>query len=381
MGHAVEVGGLEYLGQLVQVAPGVNGAVHYATIVRERAIERRLLDAADEISVLARATGPVAERMDRAQQLVMGLAEQSISREPQPIGRLLPAFVDEMDRRMSSDGALNGLSTSLRDLDKKLHGLQGGSLIIVAGRPSMGKTSLALQIAEHNSLQAGQSVAVFSMEMGSQQLVEKLVSSVGRIDLENIRRGKLNREEMDRFTSVMARLAETKLVIDDTPALTVSEVRARCRGIRRRHGLGLVVVDYLQLMSAEGEHRAEEVSAISRGLKALAKELEVPVIALSQLNRGLEQRADKRPVMSDLRESGAIEQDADVIIFIYRDEVYNAATHDVGIAELIIAKQRMGPIGMVASTWLGEYGAFGDSSWVKRDDPEPPKARSARGFS
>jgi replicative DNA helicase len=259
-----------------------------------------------------------------------------------------------------SESALTGIASGFTDLDDKMSGLQKSDLIILAGRPSMGKTTLALNIAEHAAVGERKHVAVFSMEMPGEQLAMRLLSSLGRINGHKVRTGKLDDDDWPRLMSAMTMLSEAPVYIDDTPGLSPIELRSRARRLKREHGLDLVIVDYLQLMQAQesGENRATEISNITRALKNLAKELSVPVIAMSQLNRSLEQRPDKRPVMSDLRESGAIEQDADVILFIYRDEVYHDDSPDKGTAEIIIGKQRNGPTGRVRLTFLGEYTKF-----------------------
>jgi len=268
--------------------------------------------------------------------------------------------VDRIDELFQQDSPITGVPTGWDSFDEMTSGLQKGDLVIVAGRPSMGKTSFAMNIAEHAAIKGGVPTAVFSMEMPGEQLAMRMLSSLGRIDQHKIRTGKLEDEDWPRLTSAVGILAEAPLFIDDTPALSPNDLRARARRLSREHGLGLVVIDYLQLMQVYGtkENRTNEISEISRSLKALAKELEVPVIALSQLNRGLEQRPNKRPIMSDLRESGAIEQDADVIAFIYRDEVYNEDSPDKGTAEIIIGKQRNGPIGTTRLTFLGQFTRF-----------------------
>src|SRR5437867_3411430 len=279
------------------------------------------------------------------------------------VGKLLAAVVERIETLYNRDDPsdVTGIPTGFSDLDKKTAGFQQGDLIIIAGRPSMGKTSLALNIGEYVALDAKLPVAVFSMEMGATQLALRMIGSVGRLDQHKLRTGRLAPDDWDKLSTALGRLNEAPLLIDETPALNAIEVRSRARRLAKQYGkLGLVIVDYLQLMQAtsQGENRATELSEISRSMKALAKELQVPVVALSQLNRSLEQRTDKRPVMSDLRESGALEQDADVILFIYRDEVYNAESKDKGTAEIIISKQRNGPTGTVRLTFLGEYTRF-----------------------
>ncbi len=361
------VGGLGYLGALVENVPTAANIRHYAEIVRERSILRQLAGTAGEIADAAyNPMGRSAkEILDIAEGKVLHIAEQGARGNKQffPIGDLLTSVVDRIEELYSRDNpsAVTGVPTGFSDLDEKTSGLQPGDLVVVAGRPSMGKTALALNIGEHVALAAGLPVAVFSMEMGASQLALRMIGSVGRLDQHMLRTGRLGADDWEKLSEALGRLHEAKIVIDETPALTAMELRSRARRITKQYGkLGLVIVDYLQLMqgSSSVENRATEISEISRSLKALAKELQVPVMALSQLNRSLEQRPNKRPVMSDLRESGAIEQDADVILFIYRDEVYNAESQDAGTAEIIIGKQRNGPIGTVRLTFLGEYTRF-----------------------
>ncbi|MBU6494104.1 MAG: replicative DNA helicase, partial [Burkholderiales bacterium] len=276
---------------------------------------------------------------------------------------LLAQVVERIDELYHSENQndVTGVPTGFTDLDRMTSGLQGGDLVIVAGRPSMGKTTFSMNIGEHIAVEEGLPVAVFSMEMPGTQLAMRMLGSVGRLDQHRLRTGRLTDEDWPKLTHAMQKMNDTQLFVDETPALNPMELRARARRLARQCGkLGLIIIDYLQLMSgsSSGENRATEISEISRSLKALAKELNVPVIALSQLNRGLEQRPNKRPVMSDLRESGAIEQDADVILFIYRDEVYNPDSPDKGTAEIIIGKQRNGPIGTVRLTFIGAYTKF-----------------------
>jgi replicative DNA helicase len=285
---------------------------------------------------------------------------------------VLSKVVDKIDTLFEQDSSVTGLSTGFIDFDEQTSGLQPADLVIVAGRPSMGKTTFSMNIAENAAIQSKEPVAVFSMEMPADALAMRMLSSLGRIDQHRLRTGKLNDDDWPRLTSAIALLNEAPLFIDDTPALSPTELRARARRLKREHGLSLIVIDYLQLMQGNAgksnENRATEISEISRSLKALGKELNVPVIALSQLNRSLEQRPNKRPVMSDLRESGAIEQDADLIVFIYRDEVYNEDSPDKGKAEIIIGKQRNGPIGTVALTFQGKYTKFENFAPAYYDD-------------
>jgi replicative DNA helicase len=360
-----DAGGLSYLGTLANETPSAANIKAYARIVRQTSILRQMIAAGSEIadSAYNPQGRDAAELLDDAERRVFAIAEQE-SRGGggfQPIKTLLAMAVERIDALYQRDEPITGLSTGFADFDQMTSGLQPADLIIVAGRPSMGKTSFAMNIAENVAIQSKRPVAVFSMEMPGDSLAMRMMSSLGRIDQHRVRTGKLEDDEWPRLTSAVNILAGASMFIDDTPALSPTEVRARARRLKREQGdLGLIVLDYLQLMQAPGagENRATEISAISRSLKALAKELNVPVIALSQLNRSLEQRPNKRPVMSDLRESGAIEQDADLIVFIYRDEVYNQDSNDKGIAEIIIAKQRNGPIGTTRLTFLGKYTKF-----------------------
>jgi replicative DNA helicase len=361
------VGGLAYLGALVQNVPTAANIRHYAQIVRDRSILRQLAATAGEIAEAAyNPLGRSARNvLDEAEAKVLHIAEQGTrgAQTYQEIGSLLATVVDRIETLYNRDNPsdVTGIPTGFADLDRMTSGLQPGDLVVVAGRPSMGKTALALNIGEHVALHDRKPVAVFSMEMGATQLALRMIGSVGRLDQHKLRTGRLGPEDWDRLSNALGLLNEAPILIDETPALNAIEVRSRARRImKQRGGLGLVIVDYLQLMQAttQGENRATEISEISRSMKSLAKELQVPVVALSQLNRSLEQRPNKRPVMSDLRESGAIEQDADVILFIYRDEVYNPESQDKGTAEIIVGKQRNGPIGTVRLTFLGEYTRF-----------------------
>ncbi len=361
-----QAGGLSYLATLAENTPSSANIATYSNIVRERSVLRQMIRAGTEICNSGyNPEGRKAEDiLDEAERKVFEIAEQqSRGRKGYvDIKRLLTGALERIDQLYHSDSGITGVSTGFADLDGKTSGLQKSDLVIVAGRPSMGKTAFAINIAEHVAIAGQLPVAVFSMEMPGEQLVIRMLSSLARIDQHRVRTGQLTDDDWPRLSSSVGILENAKLFIDDTPALTPGELRTRCRRIAREHGLGLIVIDYLQLMQTSGssENRATEISEISRGLKSLAKELNVPVIALSQLNRSLEQRPNKRPVMSDLRESGAIEQDADVIIFIYRDEVYDEESVDKGVAEIIIGKQRNGPIGKVRLAFLGTYTKFED---------------------
>ncbi|HQR20068.1 MAG TPA: replicative DNA helicase [Burkholderiaceae bacterium] len=372
-------GGVEYVGEILTQVPSSRGIVQYARLVVDHRIERDLAAAADTMADLASATGPVSDRLDAAQKLILGLSETSTEGDPREIGDVLHSFVEDLEARMERGGEISGMPTGLKDLDEKLDGLQDGDLIIVGGRPSMGKTSLAAQIADDNAM-AGKSVLVFSFEMAAAQWAQRSISRIGRVDSHKLRSGQLGSDEFERISSAIGRLHHRKLVIDDRAGITVDRMRARARRVKRKHGLDLIVIDYLQLMTADsGDNRNEQISGITRALKLLARELGVPVVLLSHLSRKCEERTDKRPMMADLRDSGAIEQDADVIIFVYRDEVYHPDSPDKGMAELLIRKNRMGAIGDVRATWLGEYTTFENytGTYTPRAIESKPRARKS----
>jgi replicative DNA helicase len=371
-GKVDDAGGLQYLNQLAQEVPSAANIRRYAEIVRDKSVLRRLISTSDEIA--GQALNPLGkdtrQLLDEAESKIFQISEEGARgkvgfQSLQDILSQVVAQVESLIENQGSDG-VTGVPTGFVDLDQMTSGLQPGDLIIVAGRPSMGKTAFSLNIAENVAINQGLPVAVFSMEMGASQLVMRMLCSVGRIDQQKVRTGRLGDDDWMRLMSTMQKMQDAQLFIDETPGLNPLELRARARRLARQYGqMGLIVVDYLQLMSgssSNGENRATEISEISRSLKALAKELKCPVIALSQLNRSLETRPDKRPVMSDLRESGAIEQDADVILFIYRDEVYDADSKDKGYAEIIIGKQRNGPIGKVRLTFLGQNTRFDNAA-------------------
>jgi len=362
LGKAEDCGGLAYLNALAQSVPSAANMRRYAEIVRERAILRKLIAVSDEIATTAfnpqgRAVTLI---LDEAESKIFKIGEEGSRQRQgfQGIDKLMVTLLDRVNE-LYENGAeeVTGVRTGFYDLDRMTAGLQKGDLIVLAARPSMGKTAFALNIAEHVAVQEGLPVLVFSMEMGASQLALRLVGSLGRIDQQHLRTGRLADDEWTRLAESVDKLKQAQVFIDETPALNSAELRARARRMARQFGgtLGLIVIDYLQLMSGNSsseENRATEIGEISRGLKALAKELQCPVIALSQLNRSVESRNDKRPMMSDLRESGAIEQDADVIMFIYRDEYYNKDTKEPGVAEIVIGKQRNGPVGTVKLTFL-----------------------------
>ncbi|HHT0592709.1 TPA: replicative DNA helicase [Legionella anisa] len=365
-----DVGGEAYLFELANNTPSVANVSAYADIVREKSVQRQLITVATEIADSAYNPGgrQVPELLDMAETKVFAIGEQTGGDGgPENIKSILVRAVEKIDALYHNGDAITGLATGLSDLDEMTSGLQPSDLIIVAGRPSMGKTTLVMNMAEHAAIKSGKPVLAFSMEMPADSLAMRMMSSLGRIDQHKIRTGKLDDDDWPRVTSAVHMLSDAPLFIDDTPALSPGEMRARARRLAKEQGnLGLIVVDYLQLMKVPGfsaDNRTAEISEISRSLKSLAKELQVPVIALSQLNRSLEQRSDKRPVMSDLRESGAIEQDADLICFIYRDEVYNEDSPDKGTAEIIVAKQRNGPIGKVRVAFIGKYTRFEDLAY------------------
>ena len=355
LGKAEEAGGLAYLNSLAQYVPSAANIRRYAEIVRERAILRKLVAASDEIATAAFNTQgkSVDKILDEAEQKIFHIGEEGSRMKEgfQGMDTLVVELLDRVQEMADNPNDITGVPTGFVDLDRMTSGLQAGDLVVLAARPSMGKTAFAINIAEHVALNEGLPVAVFSMEMGASQLAVRIVGSIGRINQSHLRNGKLTDDEWPRLTEAIEKLRNVSLHIDETPGLNPSVLRANARRLARQCGkLGLIVVDYLQLMSgsgSDGDNRASELGEISRGLKMLAKELQCPVIALSQLNRSVETRTDKRPMMSDLRESGAIEQDADIIMFIYRDDYYNKDSKEPNVAEVIIGKQRNGPTGTV----------------------------------
>ena len=362
-----QTGGLGYLGEIANATPSAANIRRYAEIVRERAILRQLVTVGDEIAgnALNPAGRDVKQLLDDAEQRIFQIDEAGnrsnngfVAIQP-----LLGEVVERMETLLARDSQsdITGVATGFADLDRMTSGLQPGDMIVVAGRPSMGKTAFALNIAEHVGVELRLPVAIFSLEMSGPQLATRFLSSVGRIDQSKLRTGRLTDDEWDRMTVALGKLHEAPIHIDETGAINSTDLRARARRLHRQFGkLGLIIIDYLQLMSSNrmGENRATEISEISRSIKALAKELQVPIIALSQLSRKVEERTDKRPLMSDLRESGAIEQDADIIMMMYREEYYKPDTQDKGIAEVGIGKHRNGPTGTVKLTFLGEYTKF-----------------------
>ncbi len=375
-GKAEECGGLAYLNSLAQYVPSASNIRRYAEIVRERSILRKLVSASDEIATNAfNPQGRAVDRiLDEAEQKIFNIGEEGSRMKQgfQSMESLVVKLLDRVQEMADNPNDITGVPTGFYDLDRMTSGLQAGDLVVLAARPSMGKTAFAINIAEHVALNEGLPVAVFSMEMGASQLAVRIVGSIGRIDQGHLRTGKLSDDEWPRLTEAIERLGSVSLHIDETPGLTTSELPANARRLARQCGkLGLIVVDYLQLMSGSstnGDNRATELGEISRGLKMLAKELQCPVIALSQLNRSVETRTDKRPMMSDLRESGAIEQDADIIMFIYRDDYYNKDSREPGVAEIIIGKQRNGPTGTVKLAFLKPLTRFESLASGSSDD-------------
>lgn len=374
-----DIGGFAYLGEIAKNTPSAANILAYADIVRERAVVRDMIGVAHDIADAGYDTQgrTAAELLDFAETKVFKIAEQraKANEGPEPINSILAKTIDKIDALYRSpQNGITGVSTGYVDLDKMTNGLQPSDLIIVAARPSMGKTTFAMNLCEHAAITSDKPVLIFSLEMPSDQIMMRMLASLGRINQTKVRTGQLEDEDWARLSSAIELLnSKGKMYIDDASGLTPTEVRSRARRIAREHGgLSMIMVDYLQLMTVPGmsENRTLEIAEISRSLKALAKELKVPVVALSQLNRSLEQRADKRPVNSDLRESGSIEQDADLIMFIYRDEVYHEDTADKGTAEIIIGKQRNGPIGRVRLTFHGHFSRFDNYAGSARFEDE-----------
>lgn len=364
--HALadQVGGTPYLVELAQTTPSAANIRAYAEIVRDKSVLRSLIEVGTQIAEDGFAPGnrETPDLLAEAEQRVFKIADQNRSgrKDMVSLKEAMKEAFELLQVRYETQGTVTGLPTGFTDFDEMTAGLQPSDLIVLAARPAMGKTTLALNMAEYAALKSKKAVVIFSMEMSASQLAFRLISSIGRINAGRLKTGQLEDEDWSRVTMAMKMLSESKIFIDDEPALSPAKLLSKARRLKREHDLGLVVVDYLQLMQVPGnsENRATEISEISRSLKALAKELNLPVIALSQLNRGLESRTDKRPVMSDLRESGAIEQDADIILFIYRDDYYNKDSNDKGLAEVLISKHRNGATGTVKLKFFGEYTRF-----------------------
>ena len=356
-----EIGGPAFITTLINAVPTSIHAEHYARIVERTATRRRLIDAAGQIAALAyQEADDVEEVVDQSEQLLFGVSQRRIARDLVPIKQILSEYYDRIEYLTRHRGEMIGIPTGFADVDKLLGGLQRSDMIILAARPSVGKTSLALSIAHNAAKKFGQRIAFFSLEMSNEQVVQRLISAETAIDSQRLRRGEIAEGEWGRFMKATSDLAETYFFVDDTPGISALELRTKARRLHAEVGIDLIVVDYLQLMRGDWrvENRVHEISAISRALKGLARELNVPLLALSQLSRGVESRTDKRPILSDLRESGALEQDADVVIFIYRDELYNENTERKNIADIIVAKHRHGPTGTVALYFKKELAQF-----------------------
>jgi len=362
-------GGPTYLAQLLDAVPTASNIEHYAEIVEEHALRRRLQRVGGDVTHLAsRMEDDIASVLDRAEQSVFAVSERRIGEGLAPIDPLLGPAIEQAEELNRRGSAVTGLPTGFRDLDRMLSGLHPSNLLIVAGRPGMGKSGLALNMAQHAAVEHDTPVAVFTLEMSREEVVSRMLCAAGRIDSQRLRSGQLSESDFSKLSNAASTLYKKPIYVDDSPGLTVTEIRAKCRRMRRRPGLGLVVIDYLQLMQGSGqENRQQEIATISRSLKNLARELDVPVIALSQLNRSMEQREDKRPRLSDLRESGSLEQDADVVMFIYRHEYYHPEAQETkGIAEVAVAKHRQGATGRIDMTFLPEFSLFSD---MGRDTP------------
>ncbi|HEV8714241.1 MAG TPA: replicative DNA helicase [Candidatus Binatia bacterium] len=360
-GELQDIGGATYLAELADKVPSAANISHYARIVREKAVLRSLINVCNEItSRCYNGQEDIEPFLDEAERLIFDVSEKRVRPSFFKMGDLIMDTIKTVERLFERKELVTGVPTGFLDLDRLTAGLQPSDLIIVAARPSMGKTAMVLNIAQYVALHANTAVAIFSLEMSKEQLVLRMLCSEARVDNAKVRTGYLGERDFPRLAMAAGRLAEAPIYIDDTPAQNVLELRAKARRLKREANIGLVIIDYLQLMRGltAQENRTQELSEISRSLKSLAKELNIPVIALSQLNRQVEQRADRRPMMADIRESGAIEQDADVIMFIYRDEVYKPDSQDEGVAEVIIGKQRNGPTGTVRLSFRREYTRF-----------------------
>lgn len=360
------VGGRSYIARLTASAPSTANAVQYAKIIGEKAVLRRLIGAASDIIDQGyQEKMESAQVLDHAERSIFEIAQAKQKKDFQILKDVLWTNIAKIDEMSRMEGNLTGLTTGFIDLDARTSGLQKSDLIVLAARPAMGKTAFALNIAQQSAVKANATVLVFSLEMAKEQLGQRLLSMESRIEMQKLKTGSLEREDWDQIHIALDTLSKAKIYIDDTPGVTAMEMKNKCRRLKAEHGLDLVVVDYLQLMSYEGgknDNRQQEISSLSRFLKLLAREMDCPVIVLSQLSRAVEQRTDHRPILSDLRESGSIEQDADIVMFLYRDEYYNPETEKPNICEVIIAKQRSGPTGSIDLTWLGKYTRFVDKS-------------------
>lgn len=357
------VGGIGYLAQLTDVGVITSNASYYAKIIMEKSVLRRLIKSSTEIIEKSYDETETAELLNMAEKNIFDISQKRVKEGFAAISDVLHTAVEQIEKYAKTQGNLTGLTTGFRDLDRKTSGLQRSDLILVAARPSMGKTAFSINVCQNAAIKTGASVAIFSLEMSKEQLVQRMLASEAQIPIQNLRTGNLTDDEWPKLVRAMAPLAKSKIFIDDTPSITVTEMRAKCRRLKMEHGLEMIMIDYLQLMGGgKAESRQQEISMISRSLKALAREMDCPVVALSQLSRAPEQRADHRPILSDLRESGAIEQDADIVMFLYRDEYYFPEKEDnKGLGDVIIAKQRNGETGTITLNWFGQYTKFVDS--------------------
>lgn len=374
-----EVGGVSYLSDVAESVPTAANIEYYAKIVEEKSILRRLIRTSTTIaSDSYTREDDVEALLHDAEKSILEVAQRKNTGAFQSIGDVLVETYDNIEELQNRKGDITGIPTGFTELDRMTAGFQRNDLIIVAARPSVGKTAFALNIAQNVATRTDENVAIFSLEMGAQQLVMRMLCAEGNIDAQNMRTGDLTQEDWSKLTMAMGSLSNAGIYIDDTPGIRVGDIRAKCRRLKQENGLGMILIDYLQLIQGSGRHKGEnrqqEVSEISRALKGLARELEVPVIALSQLSRGVEQRQDKRPMMSDIRESGSIEQDADIVAFLYRDDYYDKETENQNIIEIIIAKQRNGPVGTVQLAFVKEYNKFVNLERRFDDASAPPPA-------
>ena len=364
-----KAGGVTYITEVSSSVPTTANLSSYIKIVEEKSTLRKLIKASTSIIEDSyNKQGEVASVLDKAEKKIFDIAEKRTSSDFEPLNVVLERGFLEIERLFNNRGEITGVGSGIKDLDAKTSGFQKGDMVLIAARPSMGKTTFALNIAENAALREGKSVVIFSLEMSKEQLAYKLLCSEANVDMLKLRTGTLDDQDWESIARATGPLSKAKIYIDDTAGVSVMEMRSKCRKLKMEYGIDLILIDYLQLMSgSSSENRQQEVSEISRSIKALAKEMQCPVIALSQLSRAPEQRADHRPMLSDLRESGSIEQDADVVMFLYRDEYYNKESEDRGVAECIIAKQRNGPVGTVKMAWLGQFSRLGDLEVVHTD--------------
>jgi len=362
-GHLTDVGGISYITSLSTIVPTTSNVKYYTDIVKEKSVLRKLIKASNDIIKLGyEKSTKIEDVIEQAEKKIFDISQEKASDDFKPINEVLMDTYDMIEQLYTNKSDVTGVTTGFKDLNKKINGFQRTDLILIAARPAMGKTAFSLNLVQNAAIKGNASVAVFSLEMSKEQLVQRMLASQSSVDLKKIKTGTLGDSDWPRIIDAMAVLSDTKIHIDDTPGIKISELRSKCRKLKIEQGLDLVLIDYLQLMEGDGrnESRQQEIAQISRSLKILAKELNCPVIALSQLSRAPEQRADHRPMLSDLRESGSIEQDADIVMFLYRDEYYNADSESKNICEVIISKNRHGETGSVELVWLGEVQRFGD---------------------